>query len=231
MNAGQVRQSRLEVSDLVIGYSGQLICGPIDFSLPQGASLGIIGANGSGKSTLLRTILGTLPPVSGTVEFNALPLDEGSLAFRRHVAVQVSDGAFFEELSVAEHLEMVARGHGLTRWQAKVAAELDFFELSQVADHLPAELSSGQRRKLLLAAALIRPADLLVLDEPEQRLDLRIREKLYARLARLREDSVSILAVTHDPRMLRGCLEQAFLLDGDSGSLSTPELGAQWLER
>ncbi|MCZ4136183.1 hypothetical protein BZG24_30420, partial [Escherichia coli] len=64
-------------------------------------------------------------------------------------------------------------------WGQAVQAELDFFEITAVAGHLPGELSSGQRRKLLLAAVLIRPAELLILDEPEQRLDLRIRHKLY----------------------------------------------------
>lgn len=231
MQTGQSAEVQLEARDLTIGYPNRVICGPINLQLAPGAGLGIIGANGSGKSTLIRTILGHLIPVEGTVEFQSLPVNESSEHFRRTVAVQVTDGAFFEELTVREHLEMVARGHGLDDWAQLVQAELDFFEITAAADHLPGELSSGQRRKLLLAAALIRPAELLILDEPEQRLDLRIRQKLYQRLAGVRARGTTLLAVTHDPLMLRSCVDQVLLLDEDEGELLDPQAGAQWLER
>lgn len=231
MQTGQGGKFQLVVQDLTIGYPNRVVCGPISLLLVQGAGIGIIGANGSGKSTLIRTILGHLVPLDGNVEFQGLPVNESSANFRRAVAVQVTDGAFFEELTVREHLEMVARGHGLRDWTQAVQGELDFFELAAVADHLPGELSSGQRRKLLLAATLIRPAALVILDEPEQRLDLRIRNKLYQRLAGIREDGTTLLAVTHDPLMLRSCVEQVLLLDEDEGQVLDSRTGAQWLER
>ncbi len=224
-------RSLVDARGLIIGYPQRRICGPLDLQLRAGDGLGVIGSNGSGKSTLLATLLARIPALSGSTEYRGLPLDEDRLDFRRNVAVQVSDGAFFEELSVAEHLEMVARGHGLARWESKVEHELEFFELSAVADHVPGELSSGQCRKLLLAATLIRPAELLILDEPEQRLDLRIRQRLYERLAQLRTQAVSILAVTHDPKMLRHCLSRVLLVEGDAGEYLSAEQGAQWLER
>jgi len=193
--------------------------------------MGIIGANGSGKSSLIRTVLGLQPAVSGTVIYCGSPLDEGSARFRQEVAVQVADGVFFDELSVAEHLEMVARGHRIKAWQAAVDAELEFFELTQVKQRLPQELSSGQRRKLLLAAALIRPASLLILDEPEQRLDRRIRTKLYRRLRQMRANRVTLLVVTHDPQLIRECLGEVVLLDGDQVQTLGAQSGALWLER
>lgn len=231
MQMGQRPKGQLEVHSLTIGYPNRVICGPINLQLARGTGLGIIGANGSGKSTLVRTILGHLPPIEGTVEFQGLPVDDSSAHFRRTVAVQVTDGAFFEELTVREHLEMVARGHGVAEWGQAVQNELDFFEFSTVSDHLPNELSSGQRRKVLLAACLIRQAELVILDEPEQRLDLRIRNKLYQRLAAIRANGTSVFAVTHDPLMLRSCMEQVLLLDEDEGQLLDPDSGAQWLER
>lgn len=231
MQTGQDGTFQLETRGLAIGYPGRVICGPINLRLSPGAGVGIIGANGSGKSTLIRTILGHLIPLEGSISFQGLPVDESSAHFRRTVAVQITDGAFFDELTVREHLELVARGHGLQDWGQAVQAELDFFEITAVADHLPGELSSGQRRKLLLAAALIRPAELLILDEPEQRLDLRIRHKLYHRLAGLRGGGTVLLAVTHDPLMLRSCMDQTLLLDADEGELLDPHRGAQWLER
>ncbi|UXN32066.1 AAA family ATPase [Glutamicibacter sp. M10] len=82
-----------------------------------------------------------------------------------------------------------------------------------------------------MAATLIRPAQLMILDEPEQRLDLRIRQKLYDRLAVLRGSGTTLLVVTHDPQMLRHCLNHAFLLNEDQGEALHSEAGAQWLER
>ncbi|MGP9781932.1 ABC transporter ATP-binding protein [Glutamicibacter sp. AOP12-B1-11] len=228
MSIGNVQ---LAVEHLEIGYAGQALCEPINLLLTPGAGLGIIGANGSGKSSLIRTVLGLQPAISGTVSFHGAALDEGSARFRKDVAVQVSDGVFFEELTVAEHLEMVARGHGVQDWNDAVTRELEFFELQQIAKQQPRELSSGQRRKLLLAAALVRPARLLILDEPEQRLDQRIRVRLYRRLAQLREDYVSILAVTHDPLMIRDCLESALMLHGGQVRTVDAQSGALWLER
>lgn len=231
MQTGQSVEYQLEARELTIGYPQRTICGPLNLQLSAGNGTGIIGANGSGKSTLIRTILGHLPPVGGEVEFLGLPVDEDSITFRRQVAVQITDGTFFEELTIAEHLELVARGHGLAEWEQKVDEELDFFELTAVAEVLPGELSSGQRRKVLLAATLIRPAQLVLLDEPEQRLDLRIRQKLYDRLALLRQSGTTLLVVTHDPQLLRESLDSALLLDEDQGVILGAEAGAQWLER
>ena len=231
MQTGQSVEYQLEARELTIGYPQRTICGPLNLQLSAGNGTGIIGANGSGKSTLIRTILDHLPPVGGEVEFLGLPVDEDSITFRRQVAVQITDGTFFEELTIAEHLELVARGHGLAAWEQKVEEELDFFELTAVAEVLPGELSSGQRRKVLLAATLIRPAQLVLLDEPEQRLDLRIRQKLYDRLALLRQSGTTLLVVTHDPQLLRESLDSALLLDEDQGVILGAEAGAQWLER
>ena len=231
MKIPQASPALLQADDLVIGYPGQVLCGSLQLAVQPGSGLGIIGANGSGKSTLLRTVLGELAPVQGCVQFNSLPLNPDALLFRRDVAVQVTDGAFFEELSVAEHLELAARGHRVADWQQAVGREIECFDLAPVAGKLPAELSSGQRRKLLLAAALVRPARLLILDEPEQRLDLRIRQRLYERLAALRAEGTGILVVSHDPLLLRSCLSQTLLLDGDEGQLLEAGQGAQWLER
>lgn len=231
MQTGQSTEYQLEAKDLTIGYAQRTICGPLNLHLSAGQGVGIIGANGSGKSTLIRTILGHLPPMHGEVQFLGLPVDEDSKAFRREVAVQIADGTFFEELSVAEHLELVARGHELLSWQQKVEEELEFFDLQAVAGLLPGELSSGQRRKVLLAATLMRPAQLVLLDEPEQRLDLRIRHKLYARLAALRQSATTLLVVTHDPQLLRQSLDHALLLDEDQGRILSAKAGAQWLER
>ncbi|MHC6175390.1 ABC transporter ATP-binding protein [Glutamicibacter sp. X7] len=221
----------LRLDSLEFGYAGRALCEPVTAVLEPGTGYGIIGSNGSGKSTLLRTMVGAQPMVAGGVYYRGEPLREADRMVRGQVAVQIDDGAFFEELTVAEHLELVARGHRVARWERAVEHELEFFALADVAEHLPAELSSGQRRRLLLASTLVRPASLLIFDEPEQRLDYQIRQRLYHRLAELRDArGVGLLVVSHDPQLIRQSLQQVLLLEGRSIRALDAESGARWLE-
>jgi hypothetical protein len=90
----------------------------------------------------------------------------------------MGDDAFFPALTVREHLQLTAYGHGVAEPDERVEGLLAEFGLTGRADALPSALSSGQRRRLVLAAALARPRSLLVLDEPEQRLDAGMRRRL-----------------------------------------------------
>lgn len=219
----------IQIQGLSAGYGAQALCDPLHLELQQGQSLGIIGANGSGKSTVLRTMFDLQVPVAGSVEYDGAKLDEHSKAYRRDFALLVEDGTFFDELTVSEHLNLIARGHALADPQQAIAQELEFFQLQPVADALPHQLSSGQRRKLMLAACLIRPAKFIVLDEPEQRLDPMFRIRLADRLAELRVKGTGLVLVSHDPMVIGRCTEQVLLLqEGEWQVLKTAEAVA-WL--
>lgn len=140
--------------------------------------------------------------LDGEVRVHGLPVNEDAVPFRRHVAALFDEDAFFPSLSLPEHLQLVARGHSVPDPDAAVDAELDFFTLQERADAVPASVSSGQRRRLLLASALIRPSSLLILDEPEQRLDPAMRERVGERIQTYADDGGTVLLVTHDPALL-----------------------------
>ncbi|MCW4465833.1 ATP-binding cassette domain-containing protein [Glutamicibacter sp. MNS18] len=217
------------IRELSAGYGTQPLCAPLNLDILQGQGLGIIGANGSGKSTVLRTIFDLQVPVAGSVENRGTTLDESSMDYRRDLALLVEDGTFFDELTVAEHLGLTARGHGLAHPRQAVDNELGFFDLLPVADAFPHQLSSGQPRKLMLAACLIRPSAFLVLDEPEQRLDPGFRVRLAERLERLRADGAGLVLVSHDPLLIGRCTREVLLLqDGDWHLLETDRAVA-WL--
>ncbi|MET4059414.1 ABC-type Na+ transport system ATPase subunit NatA [Arthrobacter sp. UYP6] len=135
-----------------------------------GEFLGVVGFNGAGKSTAARTIAGKQQMLDGEFRVHGLPVNEDAIPFRRQVAALFDEDAFFPSLSLREPLQLVARGHSVPDPDVAVDAELDFFALQERADAVPASVSSGQRRRLLLASALIRPSSLLILDEPEQRV-------------------------------------------------------------
>lgn len=203
----------LEVVDLVVGYGGVAVCGQVSVRVHRGEALGIVGFNGAGKSTAARTIAGKQLPLAGEVRAFGLPVNEDSVPFRRKVAAVFDEDVFFPSLSVREHLLLVARGHGLPGPEQAVEEELEFFALEERAGVVPDALSSGQRRRLLLASALIRPSSLLILDEPEQRLDPVMRERLGGRLRHYADDGGTVVLVTHDPDLLIRTADRCLLID------------------
>lgn len=209
---GPTRDVVLGMERLLVGY-GDPVCAPVTVDVARGEALCLVGANGAGKSTVLRAVAGLLEPLDGTVRLHGEPVDERSVRFRREVACVFDEDAWFAELSVAEHLELVARGHGVRDVVDVVDAELEAQRLTDAADQLPTSLSSGQKRRLLLAAALVRPRSVLLLDEPEQRLDPTGREALADRLLAERDAGTALVLATHDVVLLRRLATRAVVID------------------
>ncbi|MGP5164021.1 ABC transporter ATP-binding protein [Arthrobacter rhombi] len=204
----------LTARELVAGYDEFEVCGPLDLVFCRGDALGIVGLNAAGKSTLLRTLIGRQPPLSGQASVLGVFTDDTSHIHRRLISAVFDEDAFFDSLTVEEHLQLIASGHDVPDGQEAVERELEFFELSAARNALPGALSSGQRRRLLLAAGMIRPSELLVLDEPEQRLDPPMRAKLAVRLRARIDDGRAVLLVTHDAILLTTVVDQCLIVDG-----------------
>jgi ABC-2 type transport system ATP-binding protein len=219
----------LRAEGLLVGYGEHPVAPPVDLTLAAGHALGLVGANGAGKSTLLQTLTGLLEPLGGTVRFAGGTVDERRADFRRHVATVLDDDAFFPSLTGREHLLLTARGHGVTDADAVVDGEVDEFGLADRVDALPSQLSSGQRRRLALAAAFVRPARMVVLDEPERRLDAGMRGRLAHRLARLRDDGSAVLFACHDADFLRIVADEVLLLGDETCTLLEPAAAADAL--
>ncbi len=217
--------------DLQVGYGAAPVCAPVSFTLSSGRALALVGANGSGKSTVLKTVIGLLDPVGGSVEVLGRPVDERDVRFRREVSAVLDDDAYFPALTAAEHLYLTARGHGVLGAQDEVTTLLAEFGLADHARATPVSLSSGQRRRLLLAAGFARPRSLLVLDEPEQRLDQAMRARLAARLRAEREAGGAVLLATHDPDLVAAVCTQAVLVGDDESVVLPPREAADRIAR
>ena len=215
----------LEAEGLLVGYAGAPVCGEVSASVDAGEVLGIVGVNGAGKSTVARTIAGRQASLAGDVKVHGLLIDPYAVPFRRHVSAVFDDDLFFPSLTVREHLLLIARGHSLDDPEARVEEELEFFGLLGRAHAIPDALSSGQRRRLLLAAGLIRPSSLLILDEPEQRLDPRMRVAVGERIADHARDGGAVVLVTHDPQMLLATASTCLVI-GEEVREFKPEQGA-----
>lgn len=188
----------LHVVNASKSYGGETLFEDLSLEVPAGSAVALVGPNGSGKSTFLRGVLGTEPFDDGTVLLDGEELDERDPAVRATVAADVEELPAFPDLSVREHLELLAHAHGVPDPSAVTEAALDELRLFATADRMPATLSSGQRRRLSCAAWLVRPRRVLILDEPEQRLDSEGRDWLTGRLLTERATGTAVLFASHD---------------------------------
>ncbi|MCE7079879.1 ATP-binding cassette domain-containing protein [Streptomyces sp. ST2-7A] len=194
----------LRMTDVHHGYGDRTVLAGASMTLRAGTCLVIRGDNGSGKSTLLRLAAGRERPRAGAVTLDGRPADEDDPRQRAAVAAVLEDDAHHPDLSVREHLLLVALAHGLADTaEGVVDGALTEHRLTEQADLPPDHLSSGQRRLLALAASVVRPHRLLILDEPEAGLDRRARRRLADRLRAARARGVALLVACHDDRLAR----------------------------
>lgn len=193
----------LSVVGLTQRYGRATVVSELSFDVEPGEVVALVGPNGSGKTTTLRAVVGLDRPAGGAVLLEGRPLDERAPETRRRVCALLDDGAWFPDLTVAEHLMVQAVAHGQ---EAEVAfAALDALGAVHLADRLPTTLSSGQTQRVKLAQARVRPWELLVLDEPEQRLDDDGRALLGQYLAEQAGAGRAILMASHDPSLREAC--------------------------
>ncbi len=191
-------QAVVAVQGLHVTYGSVTVVRDVGFDLLAGGALCLVGENGAGKSTVLRCVTGLAEPSAGSVRvFGASP--DGTAAFWRRVVATVEQPSWYAGLTVREHVELVRLAGGDDPADGRVDELLTVLGLHELGDATPDRLSSGERQRLLLAAALARPADLLVLDEPEQRLDAAIRPVVAGLLGDHLAGGGSLLMASHDP--------------------------------
>jgi ABC-2 type transport system ATP-binding protein len=192
-----VDQPAVEVSGLHVSYGSTPVLVDVALTVPVGGGVCVTGENGIGKSTLLRCISSLQRPDQGRIRvFGNSP---GSTPeFWRAVVSTVEPPTWYPGLTVREHAELVCRAHGQDPGQAGAAEALERFGLAAHTDAIPPSMSSGQKQRLTLALALLRPSSLLILDEPEQRLDPDGRAMVAELLADYRKDGGTLLMASHD---------------------------------
>ena len=192
----------LKVTNLKKAFGPVVIVDGFNLEVAAGEAVALTGRNGAGKSTVLRCLIGADRADDGTVDVNGVPVSETDPLIRRDVARVIDDLDFFPDLSVVEHLDLLARAHGIPDADGAVDEVLHEVQLVPQSGQLPGTLSSGQRRRLALATAFIRPRKLLILDEPEQRLDTEGVAWLAARLVAERQRGLAIVMASHEPSLV-----------------------------
>ncbi len=193
-------------------YGDRVALCPTDLAVAPGQCVAVLGVNGSGKSTLLRIAAGRDRPSSGQVAYAGRVMTEDDLVARTEIAVVSDLASAYPDLTVREHLQLVAVAHGARDAAALVDRALAECRLDGHRDALPGSLSSGQLQALQLAAVLVRPRRLLVLDEPEQRLDPGARRWLAGLLSGEKAAGAALLVATHHTELAAAIADHAIVL-------------------
>jgi ABC-2 type transport system ATP-binding protein len=197
---------------LVKSYGDAPALGPLDLTVAANERVVLIGHNGSGKTTLLRLAAGLLDPTSGTVSLCGHAV--GSLEARAAVSYLGDQPVFYDDLSVREHLEYVARLHGHDEWEPAATDLLERLGIIERADELPTTFSRGLRQKAAIALAFVRPFELMLVDEPFVGLDQGGREALLVLLAEAHAAGAALLVATHELHTVAAAQRVVALRDG-----------------
>ena len=168
------------------------------FEVRGGSVTALVGPNGSGKTTLLRIVLGRDEPTTGAVWLSA-----EARASEPGIASLTDAAPLYRDLTVREHLQLVQASWGGEARAGDFLPVVERFRAERILEQFPAELSSGERQLVGLVCALYRPAALIVLDEPEQRLDAGRRAALAGALADRVAAGAGVLLATHDASLRR----------------------------
>jgi ABC-2 type transport system ATP-binding protein len=189
----------------------------LSLTVAPGECVALIGANGSGKSTAVRAIAGLLEPSEGDVRVCGFdPHREPEAEQARAALALVPDAPLlYDDLTVRQHLELVTLAHGVVDdgVDARISSLLGQLSLAARADFLPRELSRGMRQKTQLACALIRPASVLVLDEPIVGLDPPSQALLFELLSESKRAGMAVLLTTHQLGFVDGLADRALVLE------------------
>lgn len=188
-------ESTVVVESVTKRYGETLAVDGVSLRVGAGETVALLGANGAGKSTLIRLMTGLSEPDSGRVILCGEEMARKPLAAKRHVGYLPEELYFYQRLTGREYLRLVAGLKGAGADSA--AAEVEFFELSNVADKWVGGYSLGMRKKLGLAAAFTGGPRVLVLDEPLNGLDVEMMRKLRLRLAEERDAGRSFVVSSH----------------------------------
>lgn len=184
----------LEVIHYTKRYGNTLACDDLSFTLPDGSITVLLGPNGAGKSTLMKGITGFLR-FEGQIRINGMPNTE--LASRRILGYIPEIPSFYPNLTVAEHVEFVARAYRLQDYRARADALLERFSLTEHRKKLGSALSKGMAQKLSICLGLFTQPSVLLLDEPFIGLDPHAIKELKRLMEELRAQGATLLVSTH----------------------------------
>lgn len=206
----------IEVKDLTKAYHGKVVLNISNLQIPKGESFGLVGNNGAGKTTFFRLILDLIRATSGAVYINADNV-MGSVEWKRHTGSYLDEAFLIDFLTPEEYFDFLADINGLSKGDVKEFYDTfeEFFNNEVLGKKkFIRELSSGNQKKVGIAAALMTKPELLILDEPFNSLDPTTQIRLKTILKEIQEDrNVTALISSHDLNHVTEVCERIVVLE------------------
>ena len=187
----------IDVAHLTKKFGDRVVVDDLALKVPRGAIYGFLGPNGSGKTTTIRMVCGLLKPDAGEGRVLGYDVIEQSGKIKERVGYMTQKFSLYEDMSIRENLEFVARLYGLDRRNERVADALEKLGLAERAEQLAGKLSGGWKQRLALAACMIHEPELLLLDEPTAGVDPKARRDFWDNIRRFAQHGVTTLVSTH----------------------------------
>jgi ABC-2 type transport system ATP-binding protein len=205
----------IDVTGVTKRFGDKTVVNAIDLSVRRGEIYGFLGPNGSGKTTFIRMLCGLLTPDAGTGTCLGYDVLTQQAGIKRHAGYMTQKFSYYEDLSIRENLDFIARIYAVPDRSAAVQRSLERLGLQKRSQQLAGQLSGGWKQRLALAACLIHSPQLLLLDEPTAGVDPKARREFWEEIHQLAADGLTVLITTHYMDEAERCDRLAYLAYGN----------------
>ncbi|WP_413436949.1 ATP-binding cassette domain-containing protein [Sulfuriferula sp. GW1] len=213
----------IDVHELSKSFNGKRAVNGLSLQVRGGEIFGFLGPNGSGKTTSIRMLCGLLTPDSGSgtcLDFDVLTQ---SREIKKQVGYMTQRFSFYDDLSIRENLDFVARMYGMDNRRSVVEQSMIDLGLADRREQLAGTLSGGWKQRLALAACMLHQPRLLLLDEPTAGVDPKARRDFWDEIHRLAGQGISVLVSTHYMDEAARCHRLGYIAYGDLLASGTPD--------
>jgi ABC-2 type transport system ATP-binding protein len=205
----------IDVHGLTKKFGSRAVVRNLSMQVKRGTIYGFLGPNGSGKTTTIRMLCGLLTPDEGTGTCLGYDIRTGTDMIKRQVGYMTQRFSLYQDLSVRENLEFIARIYGIARPGAAARAAIERLGLNGREEQIAGELSGGWKQRLALGACTLPSPQLLLLDEPTAGVDPKARRDFWNEIHALAADGLTVLVSTHYMDEAERCHEIAYIAYGE----------------
>ena len=213
----------IDVTDITKSFGDKVVVDRISMQVEPGEIYGFLGPNGSGKTTFLRMLCGLLRPDSGSGTCLGFDIQEQAREIKQRIGYMTQRFSYYEDLSIRENLDFVARMYGVADRRNVVDASLARLGLTGRQRQLAGELSGGWKQRLALAACMLHQPSLLLLDEPTAGVDPSARREFWEEIHQLAAEGLTVMITTHYMDEAERCHRLAYIAYGHLMTQGTVE--------
>ena len=205
----------ISVEGLTKSFDGKQVVRNLTMQVRRGSIYGFLGPNGSGKTTTIRMLCGLLTPDSGRGTCLGYDIRVEADKIKRHVGYMTQHFSLYQDLSVRENLEFIARIYGIPHPRRAAREAIERLGLQARKEQLASELSGGWKQRLALGACSLPDPQLLLLDEPTAGVDPKARREFWNQIHELAAQGLTVLVSTHYMDEAERCHEIAYIAYGE----------------